>query len=202
MNNFEANLASGEDVELTEEYVILRVDGQDGGGRGEAGGGQASKTGDSRESMIYGLWIFSEPAPSSTADTRALNAQVIKECAVHGGESRKFARERLAAERSHHPAGGMEEGTHSSVPMGRQISLKELFGQQRAQDDEWSIKLHSPSPKTVDSALWPVPPRETESFRSGDSSGDRAPSAMQSDPGKDILGDLFRRAGVGHYGAK
>jgi hypothetical protein len=208
MNNFEANLASGEDVELTEEYVILRVDGQNSGGRGEGGDGQTSKTADSRESMIYGLWIFSEPLPSSTAETRALNAQVIKECAVHGGESKKFAaeqkfaRERLAAERNHHPASGTEEGAHSSVPMGRQISLKELFGQQRAQDDEWSVKVHSPSLKTEDSALRSVPPRETESFQSGDSSGDRATSGMQSDPGKDILGDLFRRAGVGHYGAK
>ncbi|OJD18763.1 hypothetical protein AJ78_01234 [Emergomyces pasteurianus Ep9510] len=200
MQNFEAKLADGDDVEITEEYVILKVVST-----GAEPGSTTIKSADGRQSVIYGLWIFSEPAPSSTAETRALNAQVIKECAVHGGESRKFALERAAAERSQNdPQVHGDEGLHQGgVPMGRQISLKELFGQQRQQDDEWSVKVHSPRLRTIDSEThlvqhqqlqqqhqihhqqqgndWPVPPAAP-------------PQSATTNAGSDVLGALFRKA--------
>ncbi|OXV06942.1 hypothetical protein Egran_05292 [Elaphomyces granulatus] len=157
LNNFDIRLTDGENVELTEEYVILKIDDNDVEDSDELGGG--------RQSGIYGLWIYSEPPPNSTSETRSINAQVIKECAVHAGRSVTLARER--DHQNGHP-----QPSFSSVPMGRQISLKELFGQQRAQDDEWSVKVHSPSP------LEPEPPSQ------------RA--------GQDVLGNLFRRAGLAY----
>ncbi|KAI9824758.1 MAG: hypothetical protein M1832_001586 [Thelocarpon impressellum] len=72
LENFSAELLDGGDVEVTEEYVILRV------------------TEDGEEQKIYGLWIFSEPPPSSTANTRAINAQIIQDCAVQAETSRRL----------------------------------------------------------------------------------------------------------------
>ncbi|EDN06363.1 hypothetical protein I7I51_06738 [Histoplasma capsulatum] len=202
MQNFEAKLADGDDVEITDEYVILKV-----ASTGAEPGATTIKAADGRQSVIYGLWIFSEPPPSSTAEIRALNAQIIKECAVHGGESKRFALERVAAERNQGDAQGHgDQGLYQGgVPMGRQISLKELFGQQRKQDDEWSVKVHSPRLRTVDSESqlaqqqqlhqqhqqqqqqqpqggqdWPTPPA--------------APPQPPTTTGNDVLGALFRKA--------
>lgn len=156
MENFEVRLSDGDDIEITDEYVILKVDEQAGdtpagnsGGNNNSSnnnGNGARRGGQTNKPTIYGLWIFSEPAPSSTADARSLNARVIKECAVHGGESKKLAQQRLAAEQSQNASHNYShaDAAQGGVPMGRQISLKELFGQQRAQDDEWSVKVHSP----------------------------------------------------------
>lgn len=186
MDNFEARLLSGDDVELTDEYVILKVDGFQKGREGTI------RSADGRTSMIYGLWIFSEPAPSSTAETRTLNAQIIKECAVHGGESRKFAEERLAAERSQ--SVHAEDGP-GGVPMNRQISLKELFGQQRAQDDAWSVKVHSPANETAPQAL----PQPNVHQHGGRNAPQGLPTGNDLS-GNDVLGDLFRKAGMGYQG--
>lgn len=170
LNNFDIRLTDGENVEITEEYVILKKD-------------EDNAVGDEGpSSQIYGLWIFSEPPPNSTAETRTLNAQVIKECAVHAGESLKLARERVEAEQQN----GHHQELYSSVPMGRQMSLKELFGQQRAQDDEWSVKVHSPGP---------VEPEQQPFW------GSQAPvstPAPAQQAGGDVLGDLFRRAGLAY----
>jgi Dcp1-like decapping family protein len=160
LNNFDIRLTDGENVELTEEYVILKIDDNDVEDSDELGGG--------RQSGIYGLWIYSEPPPNSTSETRSINAQVIKECAVHAGRSMILARER--DHENGHP-----QPPFSSVPMGRQISLKELFGQQRAQDDEWSVKVHSPSPLEPERQ---IPPSQRAE--------------------QDVLGNLFRRAGLAY----
>lgn len=71
------------------------------------------------------------------------------------------------------------DGMHSSVPMGRQISLKDLFGQQRAQDDEWSVKAHN-----FGQPQWQQTPMEMP--------------AAEPQPRQDVLGDLFRRAGLAY----
>ncbi|KAI1952957.1 hypothetical protein LOZ57_001041 [Ophidiomyces ophidiicola] len=186
MENFEATLSNGDDVEITDEYIILKVDGVEKGRDG------AINSPDKKTLMIYGLWIFSEPAPSSTAETRTLNAQMIKECAVHGGESRKLAEERLAAERSQsaHP-----EAAPDSIPMNRQASLQALFGQQRAQDDAWSVRVHSP-----------VHASGPQGFMQQSRQPANIESVLQESPagaapkGDDVIGQLFRKAGIGFQG--
>lgn len=79
LDNFSSELLSSDDVDVTDEYVILQIEDADGTPR------------------IYGLWIFSEPEPSSTAQTRVVNALIIQECAMR-------------AENSRVGAGGEEEG--------------------------------------------------------------------------------------------
>lgn len=197
LDNFDIPLTDGENVELTEEYVILKTDSNpelDTGGivntTVSANNGSTLSSADRAKSgdvRIYGLWIYSEPPPNSTAETRAINAQVIRECAVHAGQSLKHARERQEAARQNglHVAAAAAAATaapvdeiQASVPMGRQISLKDLFGQQRAQDDEWSVKAHSLAPGEMQYPPMPPPP--------------------VAQPGQDVLGDLFRRAGLAY----
>lgn len=97
LNNFDLHLTDENNVEITDEFVILKS-GNDSG-----------------EEKIYGLWIYSEPPPNSTAETRKINAQVIKECAIHAGQSLLLAREKMAVDQQHNgyqqqpqppPAGG------------------------------------------------------------------------------------------------
>jgi hypothetical protein len=186
LNNFDILLTDGDNVEITEEYVILKTDEE----KNAVGSGEGGPS-----SQIYGLWIFSEPPPNSTAETRTLNAQVIKECAVHAGESLKLARERVEAERQNgHP---QHQEMYSSVPMGRQMSLKELFGQQRAQDDEWSVKVHSPQPEQR-----PQPQPQPQPFWGSQAQipapGPAPAMHTQAQAGGDVLGNLFRRAGLAY----
>lgn len=157
LNNFDLQLTDGDNVELTEEYVILKADENDTNSVADPSNAQASQlNGNGAPGLrIYGIWIYSEPPPNSTAQARTINAEKIRECASHAGQSLKIARERLEAIRQNglHAAAVAAE-THvaplqevqASVPMGRQISLKDLFGQQRAQDDGWSVRAHHMGP--------------------------------------------------------
>ncbi|KAE8381372.1 hypothetical protein BDV26DRAFT_84125 [Aspergillus bertholletiae] len=184
LHNFDVPLTEGDNVEITEEYVILKVDNDSGLGV-DNNNGMNEKGADLR---IYGLWIYSEPPPNSTAETRSINAQVIRECAIHAGQSLKLARERLEATRQNglHAAAAAAASTidpvdevQSSVAMGRQVSLRDLFGQQRAQDDGWSTTAHQVGPQG-----WHQP----------------VMSGSPPQPQPDVLGDLFRRAGLAYQG--
>lgn len=189
LNNFDIPLTDGENVEITEEYVILKSDADAGletvnpNSQNGTGAKPANNSSNSTGVRIYGLWIYSEPPPNSTAQTRTINAQVIRECAVHAGHSLRIARERLeasqqnglhmAAEAATTTVAPLEE-VQSSVPMGRQVSLKDLFGQQRAQDDGWTVRAHQFGTE------WP----------------------QQTPQQQDVLGDLFRRAGLAYQGGQ
>ncbi|KAL9091871.1 MAG: hypothetical protein Q9165_004623 [Trypethelium subeluteriae] len=151
LDNFEAGLKSAEDVEVTEEYVILQV-GREPSARAHENG--AMQEG---EPDIIGLWIFAEPPPSSTAQARILNAQIIQECAKQAEISRKAAEETLEQIRQEQArfsdangqANQPEDSAERDVggaPMGRQLSLRQLFGQQRQDDDAWSIRGHHSPP--------------------------------------------------------
>ncbi|OJJ48258.1 hypothetical protein ASPZODRAFT_150530 [Penicilliopsis zonata CBS 506.65] len=190
LNNFDTQLTEGDNVEVTEEYVILKVDKTN-----EYDHTTASAAATDGDVQIYGLWIYSEPPPNSTAETRTLNAQVIRECAVHAGESRKLARERLEALRQNglHVAAAAastaptdEVAAEQAVPMGRQISLKDLFGQQRAQDDEWSVKAHH------------IQPQQHQHHQHQQYQQPYQQPQPQPQFQGDVLGDLFRKAGLAY----
>jgi hypothetical protein len=139
-DNFEHELKSSEDVEVTSEYVILKGESNQG------------------EEVIYGLWIFAEQGASTEA-AREENAEEIARCAREAEESGKAALQRFAHSQEHAHAGegngyaaeveesGVEEDDlPGSVAMGRQLSLRELFGKQRELDAGFSVKHHE-SPK-------------------------------------------------------
>jgi len=175
LDNFEAELREGENagVEITDEYVIISFK-------------------DGHEQKIYGVFIFSEGPGTSTEQTRTLNAELMKTLAMHAAVSRQAA-EAAAASATAQPTNGYmqpaeqsRENQHGSVPMGRQISLQQLFGQQRAEDASWSVRAHNLDGTTVDGPVQtPATGVRTQ----------LEPQASSQQP--DILGDLFRRAGLG-----
>lgn len=216
LNNFEILLMDGEDVELTDEYVILKADASSaeldvGGNSNDVYNGDAKTKGTDKkyphtnvneiddDVRFYGLWIYSEPPPNSTAETRTLNARVIKECAVHAGESLKLARERLEAAHQNdlHVAAATtgtaavpteEVQTATGAAMGRQISLQDLFGQQRAVDDGWSVRAHNLGCGELHQQM------RIQAHTPATEPG------LPPAPNQDILGDLFRRAGLAYQG--
>ncbi|KAF2474295.1 PH domain-like protein [Lindgomyces ingoldianus] len=113
LDNFRIELTSDADMEITDEYVILQDN-----------------------NVVYGLWVFSEPPPSSTANNRVETAGKIRVLAKQAADSRQA---RDPVQRNGAEAADREE---DSVPMGRQLSLRELFGQQREQDAAWSVHNH------------------------------------------------------------
>ena len=94
--NFRIDLAHEDSVEITDEYVIVQGKPQvstqeneeqhDSNGHGN--GQQLTAPSQKQEMAIYGLWIFAEPPPSSTAETRNIMASLIQECAVRAEKSR------------------------------------------------------------------------------------------------------------------
>lgn len=102
LDNFYLELTSEEDMEFTDPYVILQGDDQ-----------------------VYGIWVFADPPPASTANCRTDTASKIMQAA----EKARLSRE--ATEHTHPPA---HAETATSAPMGRQLSLRDLFGQPRQQD--------------------------------------------------------------------
>lgn len=118
LDNFTTELLSGDDVDITDPFVILQVTAEDG------------------TPQIYGLWIFSEPPPSSTATTREVNALIIQECANRAQKSREthgygmdgvveIEQSKPMPPVSSHIA---QDTATSYVTMGRQVDLLELFG--------------------------------------------------------------------------
>ncbi|MCJ1403169.1 hypothetical protein MMC11_006392 [Xylographa trunciseda] len=173
LENFTLELMNASDVEVTEEYIIL------------------NSTHDGIP-HVYGLWVFSEPPPSSTSHHRTAIAHKIQEYAAQVEADRAPSLEQIES--------GYEEYVDEGVPMGRQMSLKEMFGQQRQQDDAWSIRSHSPrrpSTQFVVSA-------DTDFFHSSQRHApphSPAVSAQSNGQGRDILLDMFRKAGEGYRAA-
>ncbi len=169
LDKFAAPLTEGENagVEITDEYVIISFK-QD------------------HELKIYGVFIFSEGAGTSTERTRELTAELMKSLAAQAGLSRQAAEAAASEARARHTNGHVQEAEASledqgmGAPMGRQISLQQLFGQQRAEDASFSARAHN-----IDGA---ADTRPQSYAQAAGSSASRQP---------DVLGDLFRRANIG-----
>ncbi|KAJ8104745.1 hypothetical protein OPT61_g10595 [Boeremia exigua] len=102
-------------MEFTDPYVILQGD------------------------QVYGIWVFADPPPASTADCRTDTASKIMQAAEKARLSRE-AKEQEGKNGVQQAAGHVEPA--ASTPMGRQLSLRELFGQQRQQDAGFSVHDH------------------------------------------------------------
>ncbi|KAF2265458.1 PH domain-like protein [Lojkania enalia] len=150
LENFTMELTSDAELEITEEYVILQG-----------------------EEHVYGIWIFSEQ-DSSTANARLESSEIIRQLARQAAESRR-AREQVS---DNGTPGDAEEQVEESIPMGRQLSLRELFGQQRQQDAAWSLHNHNSAPNS----------------RSGPG---QVPQAAKND----VLDQLFAKAKQDYNGA-
>lgn len=115
LDNFYLELTSEEEMEFTDPYVILQGD------------------------QIYGIWVFADPPPASTADCRTDTADKIMQAAERARLSRE-AKEQEAQHGAQQPSEELQ--TPVAGPTGRQLSLRDLFGQQRQQDAAFSIQDH------------------------------------------------------------
>ena len=146
LDNFDCLLTSSENVEITDEYVILKQDKP----KGSTGSAQLG------ECVVYGIWIYSEPG-TSTADTRTVNAKIISECAARAGLSKIEAKARAQAARQDGFQVAPSEEVQSGIPTGhttmsRSVSLKDLFkqddtfpaqhNQDNAKNNGWSAPAH------------------------------------------------------------
>ncbi|KAF9694948.1 hypothetical protein EKO04_007159 [Ascochyta lentis] len=120
LDNFYLELTSEEEMEFTDPYVILQ------------GGDQ-----------VYGIWVFADPPPASTANCRIETADKIMKAAERARLSREG--KELEGKNGVHQASEHVEAA-TSAPMGRQLSLRELFGQQRQQDAAFSVHNHHSQP--------------------------------------------------------
>lgn len=105
LDNFYMEITSRETMEISDPYVILQGD------------------------LIYGLWIFADPPPASTQNDRIETAAKMLEIADRATASREAAEKRA----TNGVKGSHEEVDTASAPMGRQLSLRQLFGQQHSQ---------------------------------------------------------------------
>lgn len=118
LDNFYQELTSTDEMEITDPYVILQGD------------------------LIYGLWIFADPPPATTANCRAETAEKMMAIAARAQASR----EAKEIEARNGVKEAVEHVEASSAPMGRQLSLRQLFGQQREQDADFSVHSHHSQP--------------------------------------------------------
>jgi hypothetical protein len=177
LENFEAELREADNtgVEITDDYVIVSLM--------EEG-----------TQKIFGIFIFSEGPGSSTEKTRTLNAELMKQCAVQAGLSLKAAEaaaaEALPARNNRHAHAEQlpVEEAALGVPTGRQTSLQELFGRQRVEDASFSVRVHSPEGRGQVDGMTQQPFNRSRQAQPG-------PQPAQQ---QDVLGDLFRRAGLGY----
>ena len=186
MDNFEAPLTEGENagVEITQEYVILSFKQE-------------------HEQKIYGVYIFSEGPGTSTEQTRIVTGEILKALAVTASSSRQAAEQAASAAQARHTNGHIQEAEENldhdqmSAPMGRQISLQQLFGQQRKDDAAWSVRAHNvdgpsdqpPQPQSYATAA--------QAGRAQPPSYAAAASSRAAPQQSDVLTNLFRNAGVG-----
>ncbi|KAL2433413.1 hypothetical protein ABEF95_005051 [Exophiala dermatitidis] len=170
LDNFQAELREGENagVEITGEYVIISF-----------------KEGD--EQKIYGVYIFHDAPGSSTEHAQKLNGDLMKSLADHAGASRQAAEAAASTAVAQHTNGGIQQAEQTlqnhqaSAPMpGQPISLQQLFGQQRAADAGWSVRTHNfdGASQQQHHTMAGLVPQEASSQK------------------PDVLGELFRRAGL------
>lgn len=116
LENFQIELRREDDVEITEDYIIVQGDTSDSGAR--AGQTMAEADGTGAGSNIYGFWIFTELPPSSTTETRRIIAGLIQECAALAESSRKLCNSTSGVDRSGWDAtpGGNQQAMSHSTP--------------------------------------------------------------------------------------
>ncbi|KAL6704592.1 hypothetical protein ACN47E_008102 [Coniothyrium glycines] len=145
LDNFYQELTSSDEMEITDPYVILQGD------------------------LVYGIWIFADPPPASTANCRIETARKMMAVAERARASREA---KIQVGKN-----GAEEEAALSAPMGRQLSLRELFGQQREQDAAFSLHSHQSQP------MYQHQHQHQQGF-----------AASTNLEQQDVLGQLFMRA--------
>ncbi|KAK3053893.1 hypothetical protein LTR09_005173 [Extremus antarcticus] len=188
LDNFITELVSEEDIEITEQYVILQVLGED------------------EVPTIYGLWIFSEEG-EGVHSTREIVANSIQECAMRAAHANLTADEDIEEDYAP-PAPYNLDGTSESYvenggpppqpeTSGQPIDLLSLFGKSAAipslaQNGHGTNVVNQNSEQSRF-----IPPPDTDFFRASNSPA--APTQAQTGPPpqQNALLGLFKNTNYG-----
>ncbi|SMQ53344.1 unnamed protein product [Zymoseptoria tritici ST99CH_3D7] len=153
--NFQLDIVSTENIEITEEYVIVQIVGDDG------------------TPHIYGIWIFSDG--DSVPDTREVIAKTIMDCAMRAEQ------DALDAKGQHEQDGHIESHTEPEVIpeptaprqqlAGQQIDLATLFAKPPMQPEGQIQPLLQPHDVSG--------PHHTYEYAQGQQFGAPAPESFQ-----------------------
>lgn len=201
MDNFSLELVSSDDVEITPEYVILQGPPKSPDpDTGMEGGTAGLEEEEAQERVIYGLWIFAEPEPSSTSQMREVNARLIQDCAVRAEESRAAVRsgplQGLAGMHGQHG--------HGRVPSGLLAGIEvEMMAEKMSRASSGYGRQHGLDFGRQEAQHWFE--GEEEMIGNGDAGtvgvGEgHGPMVGSTGGSGDVLGDLFRRARQGRVG--
>lgn len=182
LDNFIVELRSGEDVEITEEYVILQVQGEDGVLAG-----------------IYGLWLFEDGEDGTS--TRTVVANAIQECAVRaeyasmGGNGGPNGHQQVG---EYNLDGAVEDVTPVQPPQhaGESIDLLSLFNKP-------SVSPMQPAPLSAPQQQQPgqgarfASSADTDFFRTSASPVATAQPQHQASQQQNALLGLFKSAKKG-----
>ncbi|KAK4961090.1 hypothetical protein LTR10_001580 [Elasticomyces elasticus] len=168
LENFEAELKSADDVEITEEYVILQ-----------------STMGDEGTPVIYGIWIFEDGDAEGGRSTREVVAQTILSCAMQAQTAREGIPEADGGVNGHaeeevqddgyygmdgttQMQAQMEEEAAVSQQAGQRLDLLQLFGSKPVVPDVRFAVNEPPQQQQQEAAKSTrfTPSADTEFFRS------------------------------------
>lgn len=190
LDNFVTELTSADDVEVTEQYVILQALGSDG------------------TPQIFGLWIFSD-SDGTTPDTREYIAQLIQSCAMQaqtlregidqGLEQGYEEEEGYAADESEQYQQHQQSREEQAVPQqsGQALDLLHLFNRTSSQGapELSSQATRMPvQPPAQQPARFDVPP-DTDFFRTTQSPPTSSHFAMPPSTQQNTLLGLLRGGG-------
>ena len=182
MDNFVTELFKSEDVDLAEEYVILRTFGDDDA------------------LHIYGIWIFEDAAEGVNAREKVASA--IQECAAKAEQGRDLDAESdgVGVPEAYNLDGAMDAPSEVAAPVrhseaGQQIDVMSLFGKPLAPTaptqtlQSETIPQRQPSQPAQFTAT-----ADTNFFRS--SASPAATQQYQSQPQtqQNLLRDMFNSA--------
>ncbi|KAK5166291.1 uncharacterized protein LTR77_008552 [Saxophila tyrrhenica] len=187
LDNFITELVSEDDIEITEQYVILQV------------------LGENDVPTIYGLWIFSDEG-EGVHSTREIVAHSIQECAMRAAHANLAAAEESQEDyEASAPYGfdGTSDGhAENNAPQpkesGQSIDLLSLFGTSTSQPPATNGNVTSPpATRPVPEQSHFVPTADTDFFRSTGSPGATFQGHSRPPLQQDMLLNLFKSANHG-----
>lgn len=184
LENFVAELMSEDDIEVTEQYVILQVVGGDGA------------------PMIYGLWIFSDEG-EGVHKTKDIVAGAMMECAMRANHANFSANGGVGGQDYDGTAvfglDGAEEveeveTTVQPASTGQNVDLLSLFNKHALLAEQ----NHVPTQPPVSAFQSQFSPNaDTDFFRSTHTPTGAVQAQHQPAPAQNALLDLFKSARTG-----
>lgn len=210
LDNFSLELTTPEEIEVTEEYIILQ------GTTGAivpfppAEEGAIRHADEEAEAVIYGVWVFAETEPSSTAMMREINARVILDCAARAEQTRGVAGcgqggDEVEGDEEDYQEEPQETVYEAKYPghdyeqmgtNGSHYGYRDGYDERQLEQETQRQKLLNLFGNPAGQSRSPPTQPPQQQYHGGYIQEGRP--AQGGQPRQDVLDDLFRRARQGH----